>query len=223
MEKDRVCEFHFQKDQIVEYWESVINGQVHKTARDKPKLKENAVPCRNLPAGDGSPLKSEKSTEKTLKKRNERVKILSEKVLIPAKRKMESDETEDILTNTERIATTATIDLQKVIESAEIEFEMSSTEHLEVFEKLYDEAFDVTLPSLLWGIHRDPDKKFIVFSEFNKKTMTIGKLLHISNTLKSSTFLNNFLKSSKMLQIEKQVTDFVSELLEELDKEPLTL
>jgi hypothetical protein len=207
----------------VEFWESIINGQKVLTPRDKPKLKENAVPCRNLPDGDGSPLKYKKSnnpTEKTLKKRNEKVKILSEKVLVP-KRKIESEETEEISTKKEKIVPTTSI--EEPIESAEIEFEMASAEHLEVFEKLYDEAFDCTLPSFLWAIHRCPDRKFIVFSEFNKKTMTIGKLLHISNTLKSSTFLNNKLKSSKMLQIKKQVIDFVSELLEELDKEPLPL
>lgn len=236
-EHDRVCERHFDEADIVQFWESTINGQVHLTPRDKPKLRENAVPCKNLPTADEIPLKPE---EEMLKKRKEKVQILSQKIFSsPAKRKLKKDEADmkpskmkkaekspavvistPALENTKEEVT----DMRKVIEAAEIEFALEVTaEHQEVFDNLYDEAFDVTLPSLLWGIHRDPDRKFIAFSEFNQKTMSNCKLLHITDTLRCSTFISNQLKSSQMLQTEEQVTcDYVSSLLEELDKEPLT-
>lgn len=93
-------------------------------------------------------------------------------------------------------------------------------ETLAAFENLYDEAFDVTLPSLLWGIHRDPDRRFIVFSEFHQATMSICKLLRIDDALRCKTFVNNELNSSKTLKVENLLPDRVSDLLEELSKEP---
>lgn len=235
-EHDRVCERHFNESDIVQFWESTINGQVHLTPRDKPKLRENAIPCKNLPTAEDAP----KPDEQMLKKRNEKVKILSQKIISPAKRKLRKHEEDDkpsklrknenpqaiVIISTPVLddKTEVETDMRKVIEAAEIEFALEvPTEHHEVFDNLYDEAFDVTLPSLLWGIHRDPDRKFIAFSEFNQKTMSNCKLLHITDTLRCSTFINNTLKVSQMLQIEGQVTcDYVSSLLDELDKEPLT-
>ena len=239
-ESDRVCELHFDECDIIDFWSSKINGQVHITPRDKPKLKVNAIPSRNLPTSDGAPLKPKviNPAEILLNKRNEKIQILSEKILFPAKRKRINEVEEEKVDEKEslekvqktidyEVVETPIIeeisDMQKVIEEAEIEFELASAEHQEAFDNLYDEAFDVTLPSLLWGIHRCPSRKFIAFSEFSQKTMTNGKLLHINFSLRCTTFINNKLKSSKMLQVEKQVTDYVSEMLEELDKEPLTL
>jgi hypothetical protein len=233
-EHDRVCERHFDESDIVQFWESNINGQVHLTPRDKPKLRENAIPSKNLPTADANSLKPE---EEILKIRNEKVKILSNKIVFPAKRKLKKDVDDEekkpskvkkveaivVITPVLEEKTDKDDEMLKVIEAAEIEFavEVTTTEHQEVFENLYDEAFDVTLPSLLWGIHRDPERKFIAFSEFNQKTMSNCKLLHITDSLRCTSFMNNVLKSSQMLQIQGQVMDFVSAMLEELDKEPL--
>lgn len=233
-EHDRVCERHFDEADIVQFWESTINGQKHLTPRDKPKLRENAIPCKNLPTADDN---APKFDEQMLKKRNDKAKVLSEKIIAPAKRKFkicDADEEENPskISKPEIVIISAQIledktdevdDMHKIIEAAEIEFalEVNTEQQQELFESLYDEAFDVTLPSLLWGIHRDPDRKFIAFSEFNQKTMSNCKLLHITDTLRCTTFINNKLNSSRMLQIEEQVTDYVSAMLEELDKEPL--
>lgn len=37
----------------------------------------------------------------------------------------------------------------------------------EAFINLYEEIFDVTLPSEIWGIHRDPQETLIAFSRLN--------------------------------------------------------
>lgn len=95
-------------------------------------------------------------------------------------------------------------------------------EMVTAFENLYDEAFDVTLPSLLWGIHRDPKRKFIAFSEFNHLAMSCMKILHIADTFHYKTLINNKLKESKILQLEHLTADYVSAILDELEKETPT-
>lgn len=95
-------------------------------------------------------------------------------------------------------------------------------ERLAMFETLYDEAFDVTLPSLLWGIHRDPERKFIAFSEFDSKNMKISKLLHISNKFECTTHINSVPTLSKSLIREQLAVEHVSMILDELDKEKTT-
>lgn len=249
---DRVCERHFEDNMISSSWEANINGHVHVTPRDKPKLRENAFPCKNLPNKEDfvSPL------EDQLRKRNEKVEILAQQIVNPSKRKEKVVEilSQHIITPKKRkLRTKAEAASPKkakqtempVVEINEILLdepqldaeELQATtapgielspevlqKMLEMFESLYDEAFDVTLPSLLWGIHRDPDRKFIVFSEFNQSTMSVCKLLHITDTFIFKTFINNSLTSSSHCQIEEVLlTDHVSAVLDELDKESLVL
>lgn len=90
------------------------------------------------------------------------------------------------------------------------------------FENLYDEAFDVTLPSLLWGIHRDPDRKFIAFSKFNQSQMSCCKVLHIASDFRCKISINSKLKAPKSLSLTQLDAESVSTMLDEIDKEPLS-
>lgn len=86
------------------------------------------------------------------------------------------------------------------------------------FENLYDEAFDVTFPNTLWGLHRDPDRKFLVFSTFNSNSMKFDKFLHIDDGLlcrvvKGST------EEKIRLEVKKCTTEGLSEWLDRIDKE----
>lgn len=47
--KDKVCERHFEKDQILTHWDHKIGGNIVQLQRDKPKLKPDAIPTLNLP------------------------------------------------------------------------------------------------------------------------------------------------------------------------------
>lgn len=47
--KDKVCERHFEKDQILTHWDHIIDGVVVQLQRDKPKLMPTAIPTLNLP------------------------------------------------------------------------------------------------------------------------------------------------------------------------------
>ena len=50
---DKVCERHFHKNEILTHWDHIIDGSVYQLAREKPKLKEDAVPSLNLPDING--------------------------------------------------------------------------------------------------------------------------------------------------------------------------
>ena len=46
---DKICSKHFNKDDIITSWDNIINGELVQLLRDKPKLKDTAVPISNLP------------------------------------------------------------------------------------------------------------------------------------------------------------------------------
>lgn len=246
---DRVCERHFEEADIIQFWEANINGKVHLTPRDKPKLREDAIPSKNLPKReDFVPISdSPKNVPKNdlLKKRSEKIEILSNKIIASNKRAArkkiaepvktkrtkltEKEETlETCLENVPEAETkldndktsTAEVAGREEVVDREMKTE-TSEEKLAMFESLYEEAFDVTLPNLLWGIHRDPDRKFIAFSEFNQSTMSMSKLFHITDTCQYKILINNQLKSSKTLPHELLTADHLSSLLDELEKDPL--
>ena len=237
---DRVCERHFNEGDIIEHWEVNINGQIHLTQRDKPKLRENAVPCNNLPdkvVKEEDVLKQQSDTIHIISPTKKR--SLDEKEKAPVKRLSKKQKTKVLFGRkviAEKVKEAAVEDDKAnepqqsfIVIEPEPETEMFSViaevtqedlqEKLDTFDCIYDEAFDVTLPSLLWGIHRDPDRKFIVFSEFNQSLMSISKLLHINDTCHCKTFIKSKLKSSTNVHHEKLTTDFVSTLLDELDKD----
>lgn len=60
-----------------------------------------------------------------------------------------------------------------------------------VFESIFDDIYEVVLPTTLWGVHRDPNRKFIAFSEFDASNMTTSKLLHITDTLEMKAYFYN--------------------------------
>lgn len=71
-ESDRVCERHFDRDQILTHWEHLINGEVAVLEREKPKIKANAIPHLNLPdTEDVAQITAQKRTHKEPKKRKQ--------------------------------------------------------------------------------------------------------------------------------------------------------
>ena len=200
------------------------------TQRSKPRLRDNAIPCKNLKkdeCGFGEDQKAGK------------IEILSHKIITPAKRKVR--EKVEPAKSPKRIKKQESIKIlieqeleappQQVVEETintdehhdkPIEPQVSTEDDekkREMFDNLYDEAFDVTMPSLLWGIHRDPERKFIAFSEFNQETLSASKIVLISDTLNYKTVIKSQLASSKVLKAEDVTTENFSTILDELEKE----
>ena len=84
------------------------------------------------------------------------------------------------------------------------------------FESLFDEIFEVELPSVLWGVHRDVNRKFVAFSEFDASSMSSRKVLHIDHKLNCKIIISSMIFKEERYQ-EAISTEGVSKLLEELE------
>lgn len=211
---DRICERHFEESDVIQFWESNINGQVHLTPRDKPKLRDSAIPTKNL--GSDAKKSSTKQQNSSMKR-----KVIEIRPTVLKAKTCKIEETNEIMENfdvmlPEDIILTETSD--EVSQKSDIS--EVDTKSIAMFETLYDEAFDVELPSLLWGIHRDPEKKFVAFTEFNLKLLNVSCTLFISDSLTYKIIVNGLTKScSKLKSDEMSITEQVSELLNNLDKQ----
>ncbi|XP_062536724.1 uncharacterized protein LOC134205473 [Armigeres subalbatus] len=94
------------------------------------------------------------------------------------------------------------------------EIEVAPLEHTD-FEALYDEVYEVELPSTLWGIHRDVEKTFICFSEFSKDTMNVRKYLFIDRYLQYRMAVGQ--RVMKHGTLPTGSTESISDLLTKLD------
>lgn len=99
-------------------------------------------------------------------------------------------------------------------QSKAIEIE-DNPEKLASFDCICDDIFEVILPSTLWGIHRDPDNKFVVFSMFDINTMSNSKLLYVSNQFEIKILLYNKLISQQIL--DELSIEILSNLLNDLE------
>lgn len=82
-----------------------------------------------------------------------------------------------------------------------------------LFDGMYEDIYEVTLPNTLWGIHRDPNRTFIVFSYFDAKTCAMSKLIHLDSDMNTHIYVRGKLvnKSLSNLSIE-YLTNLVSEV-----------
>lgn len=86
----------------------------------------------------------------------------------------------------------------------------------EEFDSMYDDVFEIELPDTLWGLHRDPNRKFIVFSKYDAIVMNTTKSLYIDNKFETKSFIYG-----KQFQHEIYDTinvDFVSKMINDLNE-----
>lgn len=84
------------------------------------------------------------------------------------------------------------------------------------FETLYDEVYEVELPSTLWGIHRDLEKTFIAFTEFSKDSMNVRKYLYIDQSLQYRMAVGQ--RTMKSGTLPTASTEAITELLTKLEE-----
>ncbi|XP_058442674.1 uncharacterized protein LOC131425098 isoform X2 [Malaya genurostris] len=218
-EFDRVCENHFAEDDILRYWEHTINGQVERMERKKPALRSNAVPCY-IETAESAFYENLVILNRTAKiKRKQCVKAHNAN----KKKKMEQmEDNQSVTKNNEaekgnldvgNIQNKDKVDDEVVEQSVSIEVTQLATSE---FEALYDDVYEVELPSTLWGIHRDLEKTFITFTEFNKDSMNIRKYLYIDQQLQYRMVVGQ--RIMKKGTLENVSTEALSELLSTLDK-----
>lgn len=84
-------------------------------------------------------------------------------------------------------------------------------EHL--FDGIYEDIYEVTLPNTLWGIHRDPNRTFIVFSYFDNKTCSTSKLIHLDNSMNTHVYVKGKLVNKYMSNLSiEYLTNLVSQV-----------
>ncbi|XP_053685955.1 uncharacterized protein LOC128735498 [Sabethes cyaneus] len=209
-EFDRICENHFAEEDILRYWEHTINGKIERMERKKPALKPNAVPVYVDSVSVDESFNS--SSQKN------QMKVLQESIDVPQAKKIKTCQTDS-----SEVSVTSTINLSvqtipESLEGQEIEhntlMEAEQSVHPE-FEMLYDDVYEVELPSTLWGIHRDTEKKFIAFTEFNKDTMNTRKYLFIDQRLEYRMAVGQRIMKKGILS--EACTVDISNLLSELE------
>ncbi|KXJ83677.1 hypothetical protein RP20_CCG004429 [Aedes albopictus] len=218
-EFDRVCDQHFREEDILRYWEHTINGTVERMERHKPALKPHSIPVI-------VETEQEEETEITEapRKRKQQRNYNPEKA-----KKIKSTEDEDQQT----FKTIAVVETPHATDGSTVHLaienmpgpvpdlpdepiipESDPLTHPD-FESLYDEVYEVELPSTLWGIHRDVQRTFISFTEFNKDSMNIRKCLLIDRYLQYRMAVGQ--RTMKQGTLTTGSTESVTELLTKLD------
>lgn len=244
---DRVCERHFHEEDIKSFWEINIKGEIHRTSRDRPRLNEKAIPTLNLEGGDvkkkniKSPIKNGGASELavgTTKRKSRKRKAEDNKDVLVIDKSNIKLKTEEQFEKTEKNVGTSqqTSEEDGLITPIEIESpndsneigspeiikiitEEDKNEMIENLDILWDEAFDTTLPSQLWGIQRCPERTFIVFSQFNKSKMKSSKLLYVDNEFQYKLFVDDKEMLVKLLEKHEINTEFFSNLLSDFDED----
>ncbi|KFB50727.1 AGAP005534-PA-like protein [Anopheles sinensis] len=155
---DRVCEKHFDPADIVRDWLHVIQGETKKLQRSKPYLRRDAVP-RHFDLSEAE--------LDAIARKSKRMSVKPERKVEPVEQNLQ------IETPTEP--------------NPPPQCELNESEASAIFEDIYENIFEIELPSTVWGVHRDPERQYIAFTRFqllaNPESRTSRTLL-IKSTLK---------------------------------------
>lgn len=94
---------------------------------------------------------------------------------------------------------------------------LSADKKCEIFDSVYDDVYEIVLPSTLWGIHRDPDERqFIAFSKFDASKMSCSRVLIVNNKFEMK-FLTDGVQTKASILDEISV-EVITNLLNQLDE-----
>lgn len=93
---------------------------------------------------------------------------------------------------------------------------LSAEEKEQIFDSVYDDVYEIVLPTTLWGIHRDPNRKYITFTKFDVDKMACSKILHVNNDFEIKISIDGILKKSADMDIVS--VEVLTDLLNELDE-----
>lgn len=225
---DKVCERHFSKDDIMTTFDHVINGELMQMERGRPRLKPHVVPSLNLDIDPTTLAKMQAnkrsaSGKGTVKKALKKEKISGDEqdetsVSSPSK---PAQPTELIIQTNPRFVTSnviiksPTLSLPKEIVLDPNDF--VEEEVISEFESLYDDVFEVTLPSTLWGVHREPKRNFIAFTCFDVQQMQNTKCVVLSSNGCLKIALNGRIISEQSFGHELN-PDFMSNVLNQVEE-----
>lgn len=219
---DRICERHFTKDQILTHWDHVIDGKLVQLEREKPRLKDNAIPLLNLEVRDAHAKRTRVVMPKELKvARIERQLLAAETTDAAdddgtdASNDIDLENHLDMPTSDEEVLDVKIEKLDNIGKFVAETQEENSKQKM--FETIYDDIYEVVLPSTLWGIHRDPEQKFIAFTQFDAVKMNCSKSLYVSSTFEMHATICGTNVSHEMADVLS--VELLSKALSELDEQ----
>ncbi|XP_041768189.1 uncharacterized protein LOC121591573 [Anopheles merus] len=171
---DRVCEKHFKPEDIQRDWTYHIRGETRKLMRAKPVLLPDAVPCvfDFVKKVENKENRGRRKTAEPAKESpSEEGGLL---VVVEGTGPQEDEPIGVRQTSTVVLFNDESLDavikqpapLGEGMEEALVEAEPDAATKESIFEELYDNIYEVELPSTLWGVHREPDRRFAAFSRF---------------------------------------------------------
>lgn len=207
---NKLCEFHFNPEDIESKFSTVIKGQVVEFDRERPKLKDNAVPVRNLVYEQ----KKEKESVKVVnvfdksgdqEECQEKPKLKKVKV-VPDSKKLQQQKSQfpEVVKDTPSI---------EEVPQTPVTEENVSNEFLNIYEEIYE----VVLPSTLWAVFRCPKKEFISFAYMNPSNRKVVKQTVLLKSGKYTVTLYEEVVREMQLTADKITCEFLSNDIEEID------
>lgn len=89
-----------------------------------------------------------------------------------------------------------------------------------LFDGIYEDIYEVTLPNTLWGIHRDPNRTFIVFSYFDEKTSSTSKLIRLDNGMNAQGWNTHIYIRGKVVNkyLSNLSIEYLTDLVNQVDE-----
>ncbi|XP_049299787.1 uncharacterized protein LOC125772284 [Anopheles funestus] len=181
---DRVCEKHFKSTDIQRDWTYQIEGKTRKLSRTKPFLQPDAIPCifsgcepdtAIVPTAKRRRKKSPEPSEQSV------VVVVQSTSKAQLEEPVQQDQSMLILIEDESMDVSkqdAASGENRIVELLELKMEV--IKKVSIFEELYDNIYEVELPSTLWGVHREPDRKFVAFSRFEWREKDLNAARSVS-------------------------------------------
>lgn len=202
-QSDKLCEFHFNPDDIETNFLTVIKGKVVAIERERPKLKDEANPCRNLSYSKKKEVKVTKVVKISPKEVQTKPKLKKLKVTsapAPDKKPIKTlEEDDDVMMINE--------------ETPPVPVEDVSSDFL----NLYEEVYEVILPSTLWAVFRCPSKEFISFAYINPVDFKVTKQIVLMRSGKYTLKLYEEDVRTIHLPADKITSDYLSKDIEEIE------
>ncbi|XP_067636950.1 uncharacterized protein [Eurosta solidaginis] len=192
----RVCQNHFKTEYILKYFSHIIDGEVYLLKRGRAKLEANAVPTENLqPPTDiatevrkSKSQNTEQSEDSTVEDKCTQNSCLSidrqsdsiiqslQEVFSPPQ---QQQGTAELMQGVNLVFDISNAEISK--ENIKSELSCSLYEAEEPFESLFDNVFEVVLPTTLWGVHRSTNRNRVMFACIDEDQLNISKMLVVDD------------------------------------------
>lgn len=280
----RVCQYHFQPEDILKSFSHTIGGEVFVIERERPRLKPNVVPTRNLQINTfignneretksiknhiSHVLKQSKDTDALNRRSIAQLNLAGNQDAVPGEKceKACVRNVEIIKVQHESKDPTAVADIlnrtSEFLEEDDEQFESQSfeditnecnqnldrndgviilqdkentessltdnkTEYLancsnpiaeiDSFDNLFDSVFEVVLPTTLWGVHRSPQQKRIMFVCIDEEQLNVQKMLIVDDSGDLKMYLVSRLIREEHWPVGILTPERISDMLAELE------